>query len=71
MDFVSDGFREPGENTITARLRVQEEIFQKTSAALSVEVSIIVMSGDWIFLWLTSAIVISLVKVVLNSVASL
>ncbi len=43
-------FREPGESTTTTRLRVQEEIHQKASAALFDKVSIIVMSGHWIFL---------------------
>ena len=50
MEIVTEGFKAPGESNITARLRVQEEIFHKASAALSVEVSIIVMSGHWIFL---------------------
>ncbi len=61
-------FRETGERSITARLRAQEEIHQKASAALADKVSIIVMSGHWISLWLSSAIV---VNVVLNLVASL
>ncbi len=56
------GFREPGESATTARLRTQEEIHQKASAALPDKVSIIVMSGHWISLWLSSAIVISLVN---------
>ncbi len=69
---MDDGFKAPGESPTTARFRRQEEIHQKASAALSVEVSIIVMSGHWISLWLSFlAIVISLVKVVLNLVASL
>ncbi len=42
-------FVEVGESATTARFRVQEEIFQKASVALSDEVSIIVMSGHWIF----------------------
>ncbi len=36
---MTDGFRETGESSITARLRTQEEIHQKASAALSDEVS--------------------------------
>ncbi len=39
--FLEDGFRSSGESTITARLRTQEEIFQKASAVLSDEASII------------------------------
>ncbi len=35
IDLVED-FRSPGESAITFRLRTQEEIFQKASAALSV-----------------------------------
>ncbi len=59
---TDDGFKEQGESVIIARLRTQEEIHQKASAALADKVSIIVMSGHWIFLWLSSAIEISLVK---------
>ncbi len=40
MLFANDGFREPGEAINAARLRTQEEIFQKASAALSDKVSI-------------------------------
>ncbi len=45
-----DDFKQLGDGQTTARLRIREEIFQRASAALSVEVSIIVMSGHWIFL---------------------
>ncbi len=44
-----DDFRGTGDSHIATRLRAQEEIHQKASAALADEVSIIVMSGDWIF----------------------
>ncbi len=40
---ASDGFRETGEDVIKARLRTQEERYQKASAALSDEVSTSVM----------------------------
>ena len=43
-NFVNDGFTELGESRTTARLRTQEKIFQKTSAALSDEVSTIIDS---------------------------
>ncbi len=59
---IYNGFKEQGESPTTARLRTQEEIHQKASAALADKVSIIVMSGHWISLWLSSAIVISLVN---------
>ncbi len=42
-NLTNDGFKGTGESHITARLRVQEEIFQKASAALFDKVSIIVM----------------------------
>ncbi len=41
---ANDGFKETGESDITARLRTQEEIHQKASAALSDEVSAIIDS---------------------------
>ncbi len=41
---MDECFRETGESPTTARLRGQEEIHQKASAALSDKVSIIVMS---------------------------
>ncbi len=44
---VDNFFFELRESATTARLRVQEERHQKASAALSVEVSIIVISGHW------------------------
>ena len=50
-----DDFRETGESALTARLRAQEDIHQKASAALFDKVNII-MSGHWIFSWLSSAI---------------
>ncbi len=45
---VDEGFKEIGDSDIVARLRAQEEIHQKASAALADKVSIIVMSGNWI-----------------------
>ncbi len=55
---MDEGFKEIGESHIADRLRRKEDIHQKASAVLSDEVSIIVMSGHWISLWLPSAIAI-------------
>ncbi len=55
---VDEGFKEIGESHIAGRLRRKEDIHQKASAVLSDEVSIIVMSGHWISLWLPPAIAI-------------
>ncbi len=52
-NFVDD-FKSPGEAQTTSILRTQEEIHQKASAALADKVSIIVVSGHWTFLWLSS-----------------
>ncbi len=40
---VDEYFKKPGESSTTARLRAQEEIYQKASAILSDEVSTIVL----------------------------
>ncbi len=42
---LDDRFRERRESATTTRLRIQEDIFQKASAVLSDEVSIIVMGS--------------------------
>ncbi len=48
---LDDGFRGTGEGTTTARLRVQEEIFQKTSAVLFDKVSILIMSDLFVVMF--------------------
>ncbi len=55
-NFVDECFIELGENRVFGMLRVQEDRYQKTIAVLSDEVSIIVMSGHWISLWLPTSI---------------
>ena len=51
-----EDFRSTGESTTAVRLRIQEEMFLKASAALSDKVNAIVLSGHWIILWLSSYI---------------
>ncbi len=47
---MEEGFKSLGEDETAARLRTQEERHQKASAVLADKVSIIVMSGHWIFI---------------------